>query len=551
MAIMIGAAEPSTDRTNRITEQAATGRQLALPFARIGMDASDDGFTIWCNDARAAVEMASRFRAEGRFDIFRGQIRNYPLQPTILRPHVDRHAAVTRLEHFASWVQHTPELASLHDNRDAILAVAQHYGIPTNLVDFTTEPSVAGFFAEDGPLPHVEAEEFEASCIICVNRTSLARSWADLNRGYRTAHSTDLVRILEIDVHNLWRLQAQHGLFIAINASPDLLEAMSPFFRILFPHKAARSKIDRTSIYPAHKSHLELLLDEYFSNERALDGIEKCRELGLYNSTVVVDLGLGDVSAFRGGELPPRLQSWNDNATNLWRMEPDERLSDTRSRSSIRIKLKEQEPPLDLAIRIRRQVIRAIRRKPDLRCRSIQWSIKHANGSALTIDDEDQEPFEDGSLPQIVCSDRVVMLWNGLRRLPVSDEQLASSIANYISLALHGRNAISTLFGKTVGVEFSAGAGRNVGYVSDEDLLRFMRSDLYEFLQPEERQAMTDSDSRLEVAMSLLFDPSRLFEFSGFADLFVRQIIPTQLTIRLDGDMFVFSPGRIERFGNR
>lgn len=51
---------------------------------------------------------------------------------------------------FLHWVRTTNGLQALASNLDMTIAVAQHYGIATHFIDFTTEPYVAGYFASEG-----------------------------------------------------------------------------------------------------------------------------------------------------------------------------------------------------------------------------------------------------------------------------------------------------------------------------------------------------------------------------------------------------------------
>jgi FRG domain len=152
-------------------------------------------------------------------------------------------SVIQRLSHFYGWVRQTPELASLHNNLDFFHAVAQHYRLPTTLLDFTFDPEVAGFFASHGaraaPLPGA----LRFSCIICANSERLTRSREDINQRHRDREGTELVRLVTVDVRNLWRLQAQKGLFLDIHVDANLLEMFSLLLHIEFPWKAD-SKVD-------------------------------------------------------------------------------------------------------------------------------------------------------------------------------------------------------------------------------------------------------------------------------------------------------------------
>jgi len=162
------------------------------------------------------------------------------------------------LDHFAAWIHSTPDLSSLHENGTAILAVAQHYRIATSLLDFTRSPRVAAFFGTDG------AMRGDTGTIICLNHARFTESWSDINRRHTVENGFPLTELIEIDVRNLWRLQAQAGVFLRCHIDPAFLEMFSCFLHIHFPQQSDTALDSTESIYPSHKSHLEVLLDQYF-----------------------------------------------------------------------------------------------------------------------------------------------------------------------------------------------------------------------------------------------------------------------------------------------
>jgi hypothetical protein len=208
-----------------------------------------------------AVALAERFRHEGRYDLFRGQRENWPVVPILARLSVEGHReAGERLKFFFSWLQEQPELTELADRQDPHIvdqkyAVAQHYGIPTNFRDFTTEPAVAGFFASS-----TAADADGTSVIVCCDSADLLSvSRSILPSGHPRPE------VLRITVPNLWRLEAQAGVFLFL-PYPNF-EEFYDFDRIFFPAGSFRG-VDFEDIYPTRRSQLEVHLDQFFRKEK-------------------------------------------------------------------------------------------------------------------------------------------------------------------------------------------------------------------------------------------------------------------------------------------
>jgi hypothetical protein len=87
-------------------------------------------------DVWSAIEIAEELKQSGEYDLFRGQPHTFDIAPSILREGVDKKSAKQKVANFSHWVHQTPELSSLHGKNEAILAVAQHYGIKTPIIRF-------------------------------------------------------------------------------------------------------------------------------------------------------------------------------------------------------------------------------------------------------------------------------------------------------------------------------------------------------------------------------------------------------------------------------
>jgi hypothetical protein len=97
-----------------------------------------------------AVEAAKHLQRPGRTVWFRGQAQDWPVRSTLVRVETDdRQKTLEKINRYSWWIKNTPSLENLATDTDAAIAVAQHYGMPTNFVDFTTDPAVAAFFASE------------------------------------------------------------------------------------------------------------------------------------------------------------------------------------------------------------------------------------------------------------------------------------------------------------------------------------------------------------------------------------------------------------------
>jgi hypothetical protein len=172
------------------------------------------GFTTYnASNVDEAIAIANTLKREGKYDWFRGQVRTWPPYSSAFRMVLTGEEGwgkklEDRLPNFFSWLQITPGLEVIANDRDSAFAIAQHYGIPTHYIDFTTEPSVAGYFACDTQSVLLGVE----SCIYCLNTDNLRDLWTSI----RTVMIRDGMEIpdlefVNIKVPNLWRLEAQKG----------------------------------------------------------------------------------------------------------------------------------------------------------------------------------------------------------------------------------------------------------------------------------------------------------------------------------------------------
>jgi hypothetical protein len=146
-------------------------------------------------------------------------------------------------------------------------------------------------------------------------------------------------------------------------------------------------------------------------------------------------------------------------------------------------------------------------------------------------------------------------LWDGMRRLPYTDAQIATAIGVCVQLATLGLSAdnsweqqlelASEVFGPAIEIEFGGAYGSySRALAAEKDLRAAMRDDLLE-LMTEQHQSLSWDAKGILLAV---FAPQRLFDFERLCALFVEQIVPWQVLARRGRSVF-FAPSRLTTLG--
>jgi hypothetical protein len=488
----------------------------------------------------SALELAESLKASGEYDLFRGQRHTFPIQPSILRQDVDREDAAKKLKSFATWVHNTPDLSSLHQNSNALLAVAQHYGMKTPLLDFTSSPRIAAFFATDG------AKDGDTGTIICLNRSRFVESWADINSRYFNAKGCQLTELIDIDVQNLWRLQAQAGSFLRCHVDPTMLEMFSHFLHIRFPQSSGTLILPRDEIYPLSKSHLEVLLDQFFLIESYPEREKRLKEIFGFSISIPEDSMVSEIKTYyKAKSIPEPDPSWSTEYANSWLQEPDERFHDHGPVRKINLCW----PNFESHSEFEAAILQQLRLIPDPELiggskARLTWSVVNERNEDLYVNPEGLTTEKDGAFTEFSVAAMLDAIYSGMRYLPYSHAQIERSIVRYLMMLQFG---VYKVIDNCQGVEFEGAGVRGRGFASRTNILNALRDDFYELLDPRK----LDENGELRPS-DLLFAASRLkasYNFDRFLKMFVEDLIPSQAVTAIEGLVFGVNPMRIEVFG--
>ena len=237
----------------------------------------------------------------------------------------------------------------------------------------------------------------------------------------------------------------------------------------------------------------------------------------------------------------PADNSWDKNVITRWTQDRPERYSHVSAGPMLTLSFFGQAGPCGLHHRIESKLLSDLQRNPSLRTHSDQWTVEGAE----TLKGRP-------NLAQALSR-----LWNGVRILPYTDDQIAHGIGQCAALwaALEDKSplgdppqrAASACFGECLEIEFGASDGSySRSFSSKKSILNAVRKDVSSYLNPTYPDQL---DGNVVGLLQAVQDPSLLFDFSRLADTFVREIAPFQVLHRRSGLAVFYSPARLDRFG--
>lgn len=500
-------------------------------FTDSHVDSIDDAFAL-----------ANEWGKSGECDWFRGQAKPWALISSMSRLDKEsRKTGLERLKHYGRWLEWSKGLDTLRTSADAALAVAQHYGLPTNLIDFTSDINVAAFFATHGQ----NQREGERACLICID----SKTYVKNINFHAMAQGTQKVAAISLHIPDLWRIQAQRGSFLEMPYAN--IETFYPTRRILFPFRAPWPFPPQDHIYPIQKSDLELQLDDFFELERLQrthrETMEWLDSLRMDKSTIG-KIWLREPTGFRPKYVDiqkvEQLPRWPSEDVAAWLREPDEGWSDVMDYAVVRISLADLGPDLDLEGALYAITMSAIRAEPNLRCRHWQFQIL--------------DPAKTFHLMELERMEQLwAHLWDGMRRLPFSIEQIGCTLSRVLWLELlidrkplyDGRgwkgvfeSVIPDLQKLELGMPSGTGGS---AFLPRQSFVNGLRPEVAECLLPEFTHFIDQPEKLLQVITA----PEILFELGVLAGLFSEHLIPTQAIIYGLDQPLIFNPARLKVIG--
>ena len=478
-------------------------------------------------DIEEALQLAKKFKNSGKYNLFRGQAQNWPVISSLGRLLPDLNPEIQkRIERLFLFFDSNPVLHKYKSDVDWFWAVAQHYGIQTNYIDFTSNPEVAAYFATNSKANTPDKE----SVIVCLNEND----WTLFMSGFEGYFKTEKVvspYIARVNVDNLWRLQAQEGCFMF---SPyNNIEFFYDFDRILFPYTVPYSGIRTNQIYPTQKSELEIMLDHFFNMEKRIEGSERLKKFAESVNMPVTHFGPPKYDQYF--KVKKKHSSWESVEFKKW---------DFPLVEMWEAGLKSMHLHLDFDIDIPEE--RQIKFLREQTSNFFQKrKVNRKTNIKFYINCKQILSKKDKQLINRSCS----RVWNGMRNLPFTDEEIIDILSQTIVIGMVkqlNKKTFSLSGEDLLLLEMTNEYGNSTRCkVSPSVILAAFRADLYDVLAD-------NAPKTLEPEILLhINNPFLLFDFHLLLEAFKKEIICYQVLRQRHNDnpVIFFTPAQINVLG--
>ncbi len=485
------------------------------------------GEIYYAKDVHEAISLAKDFKARGTYNLFRGQAKNWSVMPSLgrLLPNMALETK-EKFDRLFMFFESTPALNKYKKDADWFWAIAQHYGLPTNYIDFTLNPEVAAFFATNDPANLLE----EQCVIVCLDELDFMSFMDGLKTHFK---EEDVIPpyVARIDVDNLWRLQAQEGCFLF--TPYNRIEFYYDFDRILFPYTKPYRGISKGNIYPARKSELEIYMDQFFNSEERHEGYLRFKKFAETLKVPVTTIGeLEYDHLFKSKKTH---QSWRSANYKLWDFPLSEPWKTDDKKKHLHLSY-DHDLPSETQTKLLTIQLKAL------------FEERHVHRTTYLrfhIDCKNKVSKKFLSIISRSCS----RLWDGTRNLPFTNEEIVEMISRYIVLEMKEQQGIKAIFDtdeKLILLEMQSKYGSITRCrVTPRILVSALRTDLYDVLSEQAPKGLQP-----EILLHIN-NPRLIFDFSKLLLVFKKEIICYQVLYNSEKDnpVIFYTPAQVDVLG--
>lgn len=475
-----------------------------------------------------ALKLAEDYKESGKYNWFRGQTGLWPLISTGNRLNdFERNEAEKKLKRFDNWANAN----GLFSDYDSSEAIAQHYGLKTMFIDFTTDPKIAAYFASDG----INYEKYQYSCIYCLNTIHFENSLNSIKKYF--PNLPDYPRLIDIKIDNLWRLEAQNGKFLyqpCIN-----FDWFYSLHRIVFKVSNNDIKLlDNYYIYPDSKSPLEERIDGFLLSEETRANvmnfnnfIEELKKSGvnyIFEDFSGNDGIFGDTPYVKSYVNEEVLLSfnWQQDEIKGWENKKTETFKEIFTPFNLIFNINSFSENIKNKKIITLKLQDLFKYDENIRNKSIRFSINsNINNSNLS------KKFEEYSF----------RIWNGMRKLPYSNDDIIKVISDLMLIINLNKYEYKSFNNEYLEIILTDGTGGyNNAFVSERSLRNSMRDDLNKVLK--------NNINSIQELILAIKRARLLYKYNDLVKLFVESIILTQV-MYMKEDFVIYSPFELDWIG--
>lgn len=477
---------------------------------------------------REALELALKFKKSKKFNLFRGQNEDWPLVASINRlSSSKRKKAVDKLLAFKLFLSKYKFSEEYVDNLDYMMAIGQHYGIPTDFIDFTYSPEIATFFAT-----HSNKDlAGKNGVIFCVNKEDFKSTIEFFNIIFEEKGLISPY-IFEPKINNLWRLQAQCGCFLQLMFGG--IENLYEFDKIIFPHNnEVPGNICVADIYPKNKSDLEIILDNYFAAVNINEGAKRIEKFAKDINMRITKIPKQKVYEYVKSRKIHK--SWKIQNTKSWKYGVQAPLSRLKNIEFI------------LQVKCKGDLDKDIEHI-EIQLSSIFKELIITNKRSIAPIINFTPALRSSKLLSLI-NKNVRRMWDGMRTLPYTRRQILYSISKYLVLEFYDsvkKVDIESLFYSPILISMSDSFGTHCRCLTSRLCLQSaIREDILD-IQSNSLPKSISTDLLLYVQKTNI-----VFDFDELVSLFYYEIIPSQMIQSKHSckPTLFFSPIYVDRLG--